>query len=122
MGCLSHGWIFDEIAQEWLRVDDEDHPDVHPTLVDDPHLLRVIHPLPSAQATRRLREMRHRDGFGSWADIASEHLAAAVDSATYGSQQQVRAAVVRLVVAGVGWLAAIDRRPARALEARSPRP
>jgi hypothetical protein len=67
-------------------------------------------PIPTADAARDLCDQRHKLGVGSWADIALEEFAEAVEEALAGNSPALRTELIQLAAVCVAWVECIDRK------------
>lgn len=123
--------ILGEIATERARQDDQwgeqNHPDVDPIILarmSDPgdnystpgsvaHRLAQEYEIPTASRAKWLCQTAASRREVTWAHVAVEELAEAVDAATV-SPAHVRAEVIQLAAVCAAWVEAIDRRIAAA--------
>lgn len=126
MGHNDHRWrIFDEIDEERIRQDTKwgelNHPDVDTVLTDrdggcTTQRMAEEYGIPTATCARANCDGEAKLGRCTWAHIAVEELAEAVEAATDAQQGRapvasLRKELVQLTAVLVAWVEAIDRRP-----------
>ena len=113
--------VLAEVVAERARQDAkwgcQRHPDVDRVVAGMPgHLApryaAQFYGIPTAQAAQAETDAAARAGHCSWAHIAIEELAEAIEAAALRDEAAVRTEVLQLVAVGVQWLQAIDRRAA----------
>jgi hypothetical protein len=103
--------VLDERARQDAKWGEQNHPDIAPHIVA-PGQVPFVHGLPSAADAKRMTDSRAKAGLVSWADIAIEELAEALEAAALDDEDAVRNEVVQLASVCVQWVQAIDRRKA----------
>lgn len=114
--------VLSEVIEERGRQDtkwgEQNHPDVDQILMTrpggcTPQRMAEEYEIPNAGRAKVHTDLRARQGQVTWAHIAVEELAEAVEAAALGDEDTVRTEVVQLAAVCVQWAQAIDRRRAR---------
>lgn len=115
------GDVLAEVADERGRQDEkwgeQNHPDVSAIVIGHPESVPDVHGVPSATDAKLMTESRAAAGLVSWADIAIEKLAEALEAAAECDEDAARTEVVQLTAVCVQWVQAIDRRRQRLQDA-----
>lgn len=104
--------VFEEVMAERARQDArwgvQDHPNVFTP--EQPRLRCILsyHDLPATDSARTICDLRHKQGIGSWADIAVEEMCEAVEKGD--DDVACREELVQLAAVVVAWIECIDRR------------
>jgi hypothetical protein len=115
--------VLDQVAAERARQDrmwgEQNHPDVTGSWLDDPaprnaHVTAVMHYLPTADTARTACAEAFDSHSGTWAHIAVEELAEAVEAAALRDTPGLRTELIQTAAVLVAWVQAIDRRKVRA--------
>ena len=118
--------VFEAINAERRRQDEkwdeQNHPDVDPVLTGrpggcDPQRMAEEYEIPTATRARANCDGEAKAGNCTWAHIAVEEMAEAVEAATDAAQGRgvlaaLRKELVQLAAVIVAWIEAIDRRGA----------
>lgn len=121
---VAAGWrsldqVLGEVAQERAAQDakwgEQNHPDVDVVIAglpasQAPRYAAQFYRVPTAAAAKSETDAAARAGACSWAHIAVEELAEALEAAALGDLRALRAEALHLAAVCVQWVQAIDRR------------
>lgn len=96
---------------------EQNHPDVDQVLMNrpggcSPQRMAEEYEIPNATRAKFITDVRAARGECTWAAIAVEELAEAVEAAALGDTAALRTELVQVAAVAVQWIQAIDRRGA----------
>lgn len=109
------GEVAAERGQQDVTWGEQNHPDVIGSWLDDPapanvHVTAVMHHMPTADVARTLCAKAFDSLSGTWAHIAVEELAEAVEAAALRDIPALRTELIQTAAVLLAWIQAIDRR------------
>jgi hypothetical protein len=115
LGIPVLGEVVEERARQDAKWGEQNHPDVDQVLMTrpggcTPQRMAEHYEIPFAGRAKFMTDLAAGRGEVTWAHIAVEELAEAVEAAALGDEDALRTEVVQLAAVCVQWVEALDRR------------